>query len=303
MAMRNPRGRANYEPNSWPGEPAVRAKTRRAASRRYPEEEAGTKRRLRPESFADHYSQARQFYISQTEVERRHIADAFVFELSKCERKDIRLRMVAGLRNVHEDLAQAVADGLGLDELPDPLPPAREPRTDLPSPRRRCRSSPTARTASPAASSACCVTDGADAGLLGELRAAAERRGRRPSSSSRPTVGGVTLSDGSPRRRRPEARRRARRCSTTPSRSSPTTAAPPQLADLPPARDFVSDAFAHCKFIGHTEAATALFEAVGLGDEGRRRVHRAQRQRQRLRTAFLGACAQLRIWDRELAFV
>ena len=48
-----------------------------------------------PETFADHYSQARQFYVSQTPVEQQHIADAFVFELSKVERPDIRVRMVA----------------------------------------------------------------------------------------------------------------------------------------------------------------------------------------------------------------
>ena len=49
--------------------------------------------------------------ISQTEVEQRHIAGAFTFELSKCERAEIRERMVAGLRNVDDDLARGVADG------------------------------------------------------------------------------------------------------------------------------------------------------------------------------------------------
>ena len=41
-----------------------------------------------------------------------------MFELSKVERPDIRARMVANLRNVDEDLAAPVADGLGLPELP-----------------------------------------------------------------------------------------------------------------------------------------------------------------------------------------
>src|SRR4051794_30871659 len=92
MAMRNPRGRVNYEPNSWadggPREDPARGFVTYAA------EEGGAKRRLRPESFADHYSQARQFYISQSDVERRHIAAGFTFELSKCEQEAIRLRMV-----------------------------------------------------------------------------------------------------------------------------------------------------------------------------------------------------------------
>jgi catalase len=38
-----------------------------------------------------------------------------VFELSKVEKNASRARMVAHLRIVHEDLAQAVADGVGFD--------------------------------------------------------------------------------------------------------------------------------------------------------------------------------------------
>src|SRR5690348_13633015 len=132
MAMSNPTTRANYEPNSWSGEEGGPREDPGRGFRSYPAAEAGEKRRLRAESFADHYSQARQFYISQTEVERRHIANGFVFELSKCEQEAIRLRMLAGLRNVHEELAQAVADGLGETELPEALPAAAEPRSDLP---------------------------------------------------------------------------------------------------------------------------------------------------------------------------
>jgi catalase len=62
-------------------------------------------------SATTHYSQARQFFISQTQVEQQHVIDAFVFELSKCERPGIGQRIVAGLRNVHQDLASAVAAG------------------------------------------------------------------------------------------------------------------------------------------------------------------------------------------------
>ena len=108
MAMTNPKGRVNYEPNSW--DPPGPREDPVAGFRTYPDghgDQAGPKRRLRPESFADHYSQARQFFVSQAEVERRHIIDAFVFELSKCDSEAIRTRMVAGLRNVDDDLASA----------------------------------------------------------------------------------------------------------------------------------------------------------------------------------------------------
>ena len=49
---------------------------------------------VRSERFNDHYSQARQFYVSQSDVEKKHIADALVFELSKVERVEIREAMV-----------------------------------------------------------------------------------------------------------------------------------------------------------------------------------------------------------------
>jgi Catalase-related immune-responsive/Catalase len=136
MAMANPQGRVNYEPNSW--DPPGPREDPAAGFRSYPDgqgDQAGPKRRLRPESFADHYSQARQFYLSQDEVERQHLIDAFTFELSKWDKVAIRSRMVAGLRNVEEDLARSVGADLGLAELPDQLPPAREPVRDLaPSP-------------------------------------------------------------------------------------------------------------------------------------------------------------------------
>src|ERR1019366_9398498 len=80
--------------------------------------ETGEKGRIRAESFADHYSQARQFYLSQSVYEQAHLASALVFELSKVEHPHIRAAMVGHLRLIKEDLAQRVASGLGMSELP-----------------------------------------------------------------------------------------------------------------------------------------------------------------------------------------
>ena len=82
MAMSNPKGRVNYEPNSWEAE-VVRANRRKEVFARSRCRGRRPKLRMRSETFADHYSQARQFYISQTEIEQNHIVDAFIFELSK----------------------------------------------------------------------------------------------------------------------------------------------------------------------------------------------------------------------------
>ena len=130
MAMRNPVGRINYEPNSWSGEKNPRESPEKGYQS-FPVEEAGPKVRVRSETFADHYSQARQFYVSQTDAERTHIADAFTFELSKVETPAIRARVVSHLLNVDADLARTVADNLRLENMPKPADAAKPTRQDL----------------------------------------------------------------------------------------------------------------------------------------------------------------------------
>ena len=131
MALTNPAGRANYEPNSWEGPAGGPREDPAAGFTSFPAHEAGPKRRLRAESFADHYSQARQFYLSQTDIEQRHIAEAFTFELSKCDTEAIRTRMVAGLRNVDAGLRDGRRGGArpARDAC---RPPARPPAADRP---------------------------------------------------------------------------------------------------------------------------------------------------------------------------
>jgi catalase len=115
------RGRVSYEPNSLGGGCPFQAGMDGFVS--FPEPETGDELRGHPEKFAEHYNQATLFYNSQTEWEQRHIINAFAFELSKLTVPAIRQRMVASLRNVSDDLAQAVADQLGMP-LPEPLPRA-----------------------------------------------------------------------------------------------------------------------------------------------------------------------------------
>ena len=121
------RGRVAYEPNSLAGGCPFQAGAA-AGFVSFPQPVQEDKLRGNPEKFSDHYTQATLFYESQTDWEKAHIVDGFRFELSKLTVPAIRERMVAGLRNVSEDLAQRVAQGLGIDPLPEPLPRAmREP--------------------------------------------------------------------------------------------------------------------------------------------------------------------------------
>jgi catalase len=113
------RGRVSYEPNSLGGGCPFQAGMRGFSS--FPEHIVEDKVRGKPELFADHYSQARLFFQSQTPVEQAHIANAFRFELTRVQTPAVRERMVALLANVDHTLAAAVAGGLGI-EVPAPLP-------------------------------------------------------------------------------------------------------------------------------------------------------------------------------------
>ncbi len=122
------RGRVSYEPNSLAGGCPFQAGAQQgfvSTALRIRDREQD-KVRAKPEKFADHYTQARLFFDSQSPVEQDHIAAAFRFELSKVTVPAIRQRMVSSLRNASEALAKKVADGLGMDTLPRPMPLALE---------------------------------------------------------------------------------------------------------------------------------------------------------------------------------
>ncbi|MGJ7509596.1 catalase [Variovorax sp. GT1P44] len=116
------RGRVSYEPNSLAGGCPFQAGAQ-AGFMTFPQKVEQDKVRGKPEKFADHYTQATLFFESQTPVEQAHIAAAFRFELSKCTVPAVRERVVASLLNASPDLAQKVADGLGM-KLPNGLPKA-----------------------------------------------------------------------------------------------------------------------------------------------------------------------------------
>lgn len=123
MQMDVPKGRVAYEPSSLqPDSPRADRKFGFASFAQQPDD--GNKGRVRPESFADHYSMARLFFRSQSELEQAHVASAIVFELSKVETPHVRERVVGHLRNIDSDLAKRVANGLGMDTMPPAPKPA-----------------------------------------------------------------------------------------------------------------------------------------------------------------------------------
>ncbi len=116
------RGRVSYEPNSLGGGCPFQAGAAGFVSFPEPIEPDVHKVRGKPERFADHYTQATLFWKSQTPVEQTHIVNAFRFELSRVQTTAIRERMVSGLMNVDSEFASAIAAGLGMREMPTPMP-------------------------------------------------------------------------------------------------------------------------------------------------------------------------------------
>ena len=295
MAMRNPTTRANYEPNSWGGEEGGPRETPRGFMS-HPAMEEGEKRRIRSESFADHYSQARQFYMSQTEVEQRHICDALTFELGKVKTPAIRERVVSHLRNIDEDMARCVADNLGLPELPDAAKAARPTVMDLkPSPKLSIlRNGPKTFKGRKVGA---LVTDGVDMKLIDALKKALEKEGAMLVVVS-PKVGGVTASDGT-MIDGDEAVQGGPSVLFDAVAVLPSEDGLSMLLREPTARDFVADAFAHDKYIAYAPAAEELFELAGLPeslDKGCILMGKTEDADE-----FVKACRNLRFWDRDEA--
>ena len=118
-----PRGRVAYEPNSLGGGCPFQAGTHGFMS--FPEPLHEDKLRAKPEKFADHYTQARLFWNSQSAVERSHIVAAFRFELTRVQTNAVRERMLSMLANVDQELVRRIADGLGMP-VPAAMPRALE---------------------------------------------------------------------------------------------------------------------------------------------------------------------------------
>lgn len=107
-------GKSSYHPNSVGGGCPFQAKAVEGGFTSYEERIDARKVRARSKSFMDFFSQATLFFNSQSEAEQNHMVDALRFELGKLETAAIRERMVGLLTKVSKQLAERVAEGLGM---------------------------------------------------------------------------------------------------------------------------------------------------------------------------------------------
>ena len=294
MQMSPQPGRAAYEPNSFSGEDRGPREVGAQGQQPFPDEVEGQTRRVRSASFADHYSQARQFYVSQTPVEQEHIVLAYTFELGKCEIPAIRSRMIANLRNVDEDLAAGVAAGLRMP-LPEASVPAAEPIRDLP-PSPALSILANAKETFAGRKLGLLVGDGADAAAVKRLRKAVTKAGGICEVVAK-AVGGATLSDDSLL----EATQAVAGAPSVLYDAIAVLTGPDGgavLADEPAARDFLTDAFNHYKVIGLGGATDDLVAAAGLSDKLDAACLGLDTAKDN--TTFLSRIAGPRQWDRDL---
>jgi len=285
MQMEQPAGRVAYEPSSLSEDSPRETPAKGFHSAAVPE--TGNKGRIRAESFADHYSQARQFYLSQTAYEQAHIASALVFELSKVEHMHVREAIVGHLRHIEEDLANRVAAGLGFDKIPDAPAAAAPVREMKPSPALQIIGK--MKDTLMGRAIGILIADGSDGAVIKKIKKAATDAGATVKIVA-PKVGGAKLADGS------------------------MLAADGQLAGTPSvlfdavavilsddgakamsmesaAIDFVRDAFGHLKAIAVDKGGQVLLKTANVG-------HDAGVVDTKDKDAFIAA-AKTRQWDRE----
>jgi catalase len=257
MQMGIPAGQVNYEPSSLGADIAREAET---GYRTFPNPEAGEQLRVRPESFADHYSQARLFFASQTEPEQNHIVSALVFELSKCVTPRVRAAVLSRLVNIDGALAARVASGLGLREPVQPAEPAAPIRDMTPSPALSIIAK--AKPMLEGRKIGCLVSDGADGRLVDALATAAAGLGAKVQVIA-PAVGGVITAQG-------ELLAADHKVEGGPSVLfdavvvAPSVEGGAALALQAEAVNFLRDAFGHLKVIGYLPTAAPMLVKAGI---------------------------------------
>ncbi len=268
MQMQVPKGRANYEPNSLsevgeesgPRECPVTGFVSAATA------EVGDKLRVRPESFSDHYSQARLFYTSLDPAEQAHLASALVFELSKVSQEHIRVRIVGNLMNVDLSLAKRVASGIGL-KLPK-ASVAKVPLNDAKSSAAvRVINGPRSKDQAKSAIIGILVAPGSNAEAVTQLKASAKKVGAHtvvvaPRIGKMEGAGGTEIDVDVQLAGAPSVIFDAVAVVLS-------QAGCEALLQEAAAIQFVMDAYGHCKAIGADSGAQPLLDRAGVEpDEG-----------------------------------
>jgi len=282
-------GRVAYEPSSLSSSSPREDPERGFVS--VPVIERGEKLRVRAESFADHYSQARLFYRSLTPVEQAHIVSAFAFELSKVQTRAVRKRMLGHLAHVDKQLVKKVEDDLGMPGEADVIQPAM-PVRDLPLSAALSQHKKAPMTMR-GQKLGVLVTDGVEEQLLAALYERCVVEGARMELVA-PVVGGVTSASG----RRIDVDHALVAAPSVLFDAVVVLAEEEALAEAglsAMASAWLREAFGHLKVIGFAARAQALLEQADVGSVPSEGVILLEGIDL---SAFISAFKRNRIWNR-----
>jgi catalase len=284
-----PTGRVAYEPNSLDRKGPREDHKTGFNSARVPE--SGDKLRIRPESFADHFTQARMFWKSMTETEKRHIVGGFAFELGKVKTVAIRQRMLGQLNNVAVELADRVAEKLGMEGQAEKIKPAVAARENV-KPSEALSQLAKAPESIEGRKVGILVTDGVDEKLVASLKKQLKAEGALLEIVA-PKVGGV-MTKAQKRMEVDHALAGAPSVLFDAIVVAPSSDGVVDLVQVAAAVDWVRDAFAHLKVIGFTTEGAGLLDAAGVAqDAGVVAIANEGFE------AYVAAAKKHRIWDRE----
>lgn len=226
--------------------------------------------RRRSHSFADHFTQARLFFNSQSEAEKQHIIDAFSFELSKVNSADIRKRELAILYQVESELAKKVGENLGitppkeLDELTLKFARHNHPEYPIQAPKPEVeKSAALSMRIQPSQGSietrkvAFLVADGVSKASVDKMKSALEKEGAKAVLIST-KVGKLKYKEGGIENIQFSYLTEASVCYDafyTPEGDSVKT-----LKEEPDYFQFLNEAFRHCKAIAFDQGAEELLK-------------------------------------------
>lgn len=264
--------------------------------------------RGRSASFADHFTQARLFFRSQSEPEQEHIISAFSFELSKVNAVAVRMRELAILNQIDKTLAARVGKNLGLTpakEL-DPLTLqfARQNHPKYPlkpnkpeveqSPALSMRPKPGEGTIA-SRKVAFLVADGVSLKSVDKLRKALQKEGAEAVLIST-RVGPLQYKEGGSEEVQHSYLTDASVCYDafyTPEGDSVQT-----LKSEPDYIQFINEGYRHCKVLAFAKGAESLMAASFIPDQADKGV--IQESKQALAADFIAAMKLHRIWEREM---
>ncbi|MDQ0861354.1 catalase [Bacillus sp. V2I10] len=285
------RGQTAYHKNSLAQNDPHPAAEEEGGYVHYQEKVEGSKIRQRSESFKDHFSQAKLFWNSMTEIEKQHMTAAFRFELGKVKSKDVQQQVVDMISAIDRRLAEEVAAGIGAAVNKDTSESGVTNSSPALSQEKTIKVPDTRKVA-------VLVEDGYNASQLNPFLSALEAAGMTPEVVSH-TLSPLKSDDG-----------HELEVDHTFLTSDSVLFDSIYVAGGAKSRDlllqkkeaiaFLKEGFSHFKAIGAAYEAAEILEAAGIGNGSGVVVAEDAEKAATFSDAFIAAAAEHRHWDREV---